>query len=129
MSVYIRAADLVNGSLWRRLPVINVDRTEDIPCDWPGLMGVPITFLDRCSPEQFRIYGITNHAKLVSGREPYRRILVRNLKPKLPDIVDLEALFALAGVPVDFAPISETEPGTDIEPEGLFTNRRKEAKP
>lgn len=38
---------------------INVDKTTEIPCDYAGLMGVPITFLDKYSPEQFEIVGIS----------------------------------------------------------------------
>lgn len=38
---------------------INVDKTADIPCDYDGIMGVPITFLDRYSPDQFEIVGYT----------------------------------------------------------------------
>ena len=34
---------------------INVDRTADIPCDYYGVMGVPITFLDKYNPDQFEI--------------------------------------------------------------------------
>jgi hypothetical protein len=34
---------------------INVDRTIDIPCDYYGVMGVPITFLSQYNPEQFEI--------------------------------------------------------------------------
>ena len=34
---------------------INVDKTSDIPCDYDGVMGVPITFLDKYSPTQFEI--------------------------------------------------------------------------
>ena len=37
---------------------INVDKTADIPIDWNGAMGVPITFLDKHNPEQFEIIGI-----------------------------------------------------------------------
>lgn len=36
---------------------INVNKTSDIPCDWAGAMGVPITFLDKYNPEQFEILG------------------------------------------------------------------------
>ena len=36
---------------------INIDRTMDIPCDYYGVMGVPITFMDKHSPEQFDILG------------------------------------------------------------------------
>ncbi len=38
---------------------INVDKTSDIPCNYAGVMGVPITFLDKYNPEQFDILGIT----------------------------------------------------------------------
>ncbi len=38
---------------------INVDKTSDIPCDYDGVMGVPITFLDKYNPEQFEIVGLT----------------------------------------------------------------------
>ena len=34
---------------------INVDKTVEIPRDWTGAMGVPITFLNKHSPEQFEI--------------------------------------------------------------------------
>ena len=38
---------------------ININKTSDIPCDYDGIMGVPITFLDKYSPEQFEILGAT----------------------------------------------------------------------
>ena len=38
---------------------INVDKTEEIPCDYEGVMGVPVTFLDKYNPDQFDILGIT----------------------------------------------------------------------
>ena len=38
---------------------INVDRIAEIPMDWDGAMGVPITFLDKYNPDQFEILGIT----------------------------------------------------------------------
>lgn len=45
--------------LYDNYDAINVDKTTDIPCDYSGLMGVPITFLDKYSPEQFEIVGIS----------------------------------------------------------------------
>ena len=39
---------------------IEVGRTKDIPEDYPGAMGVPITFLDKYNPDQFEILGITD---------------------------------------------------------------------
>ena len=38
---------------------INVNKVADIPCDYDGVMGVPITFLDKYNPEQFEIVGCT----------------------------------------------------------------------
>lgn len=42
---------------------IEVSRTVDIPCDYYGVMGVPITFMDKYNPEQFDIVGITTNDK------------------------------------------------------------------
>ena len=39
---------------------INVDKIAEIPMDWHGAMGVPITFLDKHNPEQFDVMGITD---------------------------------------------------------------------
>jgi hypothetical protein len=38
---------------------IEVSKTKDIPSDYDGVMGVPITFLDKHNPDQFEIVGIT----------------------------------------------------------------------
>jgi len=38
---------------------IEVSKTAEIPCDYDGAMGVPITFLDKYNPEQFEILGAT----------------------------------------------------------------------
>lgn len=38
---------------------ININKTQDIPFNYDGVMGVPITFLDKYNPEQFEILGIT----------------------------------------------------------------------
>lgn len=37
---------------------INVDKSTDIPMDYSGVIGVPITFLDKYSPDQFEIIGL-----------------------------------------------------------------------
>ena len=68
--------------------VINVDRVADIPMDYDGVMGVPITFVDKYNPEQFEILGIANSARwigyecftLIQGRKIYNRILIKNKK-------------------------------------------------
>ena len=38
---------------------INIDKVDQIPVDHDGVMGVPITFLDKYNPEQFEIVGIS----------------------------------------------------------------------
>ncbi len=46
---------------------INVDRTKDIPIDYKGAMGVPITFLDKYNPNQFDIIDGLNRYSILSG--------------------------------------------------------------
>ena len=68
--------------------VINVDKVADIPMDYEGIMGVPITFVDKYSPAQFEILGIANSARwigyecftLIEGRKMYNRILIKRKK-------------------------------------------------
>lgn len=65
---------------------INVNKTSDIPCDYDGVMGVPITFLDKYNPEQFEIIGQMANTNVdefnfgypfVNGNKKYARILIR----------------------------------------------------
>lgn len=52
---------------------ININRTEDIPCDYNGVMGVPITFMDKYNPEQFEILGVgIAGLGLATGVKPYK---------------------------------------------------------
>lgn len=74
---------------------INVNKVAEIPMDYAGVMGVPITFMDKHNPEQFEIVGliagnIKGMAGIVSstgkdgpyinGVLKYGRILIRNRK-------------------------------------------------
>ncbi|WQW44584.1 adenine-specific methyltransferase EcoRI family protein [Helicobacter pylori] len=63
---------------------INVNRTIDIPLDYRGSMGVPITFLHKFNPKQFEIIGFRkgNDGKdlSVNGKCPYFRVLIRHKK-------------------------------------------------
>ena len=60
---------------------INVDKVSDIPKDYPGLMGVPITFLGCYNPEQFEIVkfrkGDDGKDLILEDKQPYFRILIR----------------------------------------------------
>lgn len=52
---------------------INVDRTFDIPVDYKGFMGVPITFLDKYNPAQFEIVGLgISNSGIEIGVQPYK---------------------------------------------------------
>lgn len=52
---------------------INVDKTSNIPCDFDGIMGVPITFMDKYSPDQFEIIGLgIANLGLDVGVQPYK---------------------------------------------------------
>lgn len=86
---------------------INVGKTTDIPCDYSGYMGVPITFLDKYNPNQFEIIwqacGNTRASApsdilkelqykphpedrggcgVVHGKRQYARVIIRNKHPK-----------------------------------------------
>lgn len=62
---------------------INVNKTSDIPVDYPGVMGVPITFLHKFNPDQFEIIkfrkGNDDKDLSINGKCPYFRILVRRI--------------------------------------------------
>ncbi|MBM3454818.1 MAG: modification methylase [Bacteroidetes bacterium] len=74
---------------------INVDKTKDIPLDYKGNMGVPITFLDKYNPKQFEIIDGLNRYSILDGPTPktqgkylsqvngkpiYVRIIIKNKK-------------------------------------------------
>ena len=77
--------------------VINVDKVADIPCNYDGVMGVPITYLDKHNPDQFEIIGATESEgkgfsfglwdasskvsqPMVNGKRVYKRIFIRKRK-------------------------------------------------
>jgi len=73
---------------------INVNKTKEIPEDYDGVMGVPITFLDKYNPEQFEIMGIDRyiednpnygHRFTIDKKEIYARILIKKREVKNED--------------------------------------------
>jgi hypothetical protein len=66
---------------------INVNRTEDIPLDYDGVMGVPITFLHKFNPDQFELIkfrkGDDEKDLSINGKCPYFRILIRNKRVQI----------------------------------------------
>ncbi|WP_252177623.1 adenine-specific methyltransferase EcoRI family protein [Endozoicomonas sp. 4G] len=77
---------------------IEVPFVKDIPADYDGVMGVPVTFLNKYNPEQFEIIGtsdrggdgLINHlylphdrrdAPVINGKGVYTRLFIRHRKP------------------------------------------------
>lgn len=84
---------------------INVQKVADIPMDYFGIMGVPITYLKYHNGEQFEIVGEANHGSdnefdlfkpRVNGKELFKRILIRRIEKKPSDFKMLD-LFCGAG--------------------------------
>ena len=68
---------------------INVNYKAEIPMDYDGIMGVPITFLDNYNPDQFEIVGLDRYIGkngdkdfTIKGKLLFRRILIKNKKVK-----------------------------------------------
>jgi hypothetical protein len=65
---------------------VNVDKTAEIPVDYDGEVGVPITFLDKYNPSQFEIVkfrkGDDDKDLVINGKSPYFRIIIRERKSK-----------------------------------------------
>lgn len=67
---------------------IEVGKTKDIPMDYNGIMGVPITFLDKYCPEQFEIVGQMMTTKVtefnfgypyINGKKKFARLLIKRI--------------------------------------------------
>jgi hypothetical protein len=63
---------------------INVDKTKEIPLDYDGVMGVPITFLDKYNPDQFEIVTMStmsgvsaNYWTFINGKPKFARIYIK----------------------------------------------------
>ncbi len=58
---------------YENFDAINIDRTEHIPLDYEGIMGVPITFLHKYNPNQFEIVGLgISNSGIEVGVQPYK---------------------------------------------------------
>lgn len=81
---------------------IEVSKVKNIPYDYEGVMGVPITFMDKYNPDQFEILGIDFQIKdgllndiikcgwngkldrgYVNGKRKYSRMLIKNKHPEI----------------------------------------------
>ena len=74
---------------YQNYDAIEVSRVDEIPMDYDGVMGVPITFLYKYNPTQFEIIGLDRyvednphygHRFTIKGEETYARILIRKIR-------------------------------------------------
>src|SRR3989338_9284547 len=68
---------------------INVNYKAEIPMNYDGVMGVPITFLDDHNPDQFEIIGLDRYTGkngdkdfTINGKMLFRRLLIKNKNPQ-----------------------------------------------
>ena len=70
---------------------INVGQVVNIPRDYPGEMGVPISFLNKFNPKQFEILGQMANTRIdennygypfVNGQKIYARLIIKNKHPE-----------------------------------------------
>ena len=85
---------------------INVSKVSDIPKDYPGIMGVPLTYLKYHNEEQFEIVGEANHGSdneydlfkpTIDGKEVFKRILIQNKRPVMGKIQNFRILDLFSG--------------------------------
>ncbi len=79
---------------------INVNKVSEIPQDYDGTFGVPITFLGSYNPEQFEIIkfrkGNDDKDLSINGKCPYFRILIRHRHRPAPFVVGEEETMPMA---------------------------------
>ena len=85
-SYYEEGSRGVSYEKYDNYDAINVDRVKDIPNDYYGVMGVPITILEHLNPEQFVIIGCNAYSDkdyygvgplYVGGKKKYTRVLIQ----------------------------------------------------
>ena len=83
---------------------INIDKTSDIPFDYDGVMGVPITFMDKYNPEQFEIValGIVGSCKFANERR--MEILDKEGKPTGKITINAKGTLYRKHLPTDKKP-------------------------
>ena len=108
--ILVRRYSPDNNPHYDNYDAIEVSKTADIPCDYAGIMGVPLTFFDKFNPDQFEIIwqasGNTRASApanvlerlgykpskedrggccLLNGKRTYDRIFIRNKHPEQPN--------------------------------------------
>ncbi len=73
--------------IYDNLDAIEVSKVANIPMDYKGLMGVPITIIDKYNPEQFEIIGYMATTKVddfnfgypfINGKRMFARVIIKN---------------------------------------------------
>lgn len=67
-------------SKYDNFDAINLDKVKDVPVDYGGCMGVPITFITKYNPEQFELIEVAKANVTVRGKTPYARIIIKKVK-------------------------------------------------
>lgn len=84
--VLVKSYNPIDYPKYDNYDAIEVSRVTNIPKDYDGVMGVPITFIDKYNPEQFEILGdsryhddsdVANDINFINGKGLYRRVLIR----------------------------------------------------
>lgn len=85
---------------YENFDAINVDKTKDIPMDFAGYIGVPITFIDKFNPDQFEIIGLgISNSGIEIGVRPYTKDHKKYRKEiQKRGAVDGDLYFAVNGV-------------------------------
>ena len=92
---------LFNSEKYRKYEnynAIHIEAVTDIPMDYDGVMGVPVTFFTKYNPEQFKVLGLTDSTDcspeveavripntfrgcgIIDGKQKYARILIQKIK-------------------------------------------------
>ena len=109
--ILVKRYSPVSNPKYVNYDAVEVESTSDIPCDYAGIMGVPITFMDKYNPDQFQIVGISERDSTLRTRvftrdeysnysdlnrccalqqedgslkSTYMRIFIRNKHPEAP---------------------------------------------
>ena len=117
---------------------INVRRVAEIPMDYDGVMGVPITFLKYHNGSQFEIVGEANHGSdnefdlfkpTINGKELFKRILIKRRKDSSPMPEEFRILDLFCGAGglswgMDMNPLFKTVVALDFDEKAADTFKK-----
>lgn len=77
--VLTKKYDPIINKKYDNYDAINVDKVENIPNDYYDTIGVPLTFIDKWNPKQFKIVGKLM-TPIIDGKHIYKRLLIKKIK-------------------------------------------------